>query len=89
MFLHWLISPYGREVCKNLLQALEQSKKTTLSRFLYALGIREIGEASARVLAEHFGDIEAISNATVDELMNLEDMGPVGAGNIVHFCTNP
>ncbi|WP_115710497.1 NAD-dependent DNA ligase LigA [Legionella sainthelensi] len=75
----------GEKSAKNLLQALEQSKKTTLSRFLYALGIREIGEASARVLAEHFGDIEAISNATVDELMNLEDMGPVGAGNIVHF----
>ncbi|VEB35580.1 DNA ligase [Legionella sainthelensi] len=75
----------GEKSAKNLLQALEQSKKTTLSRFLYALGIREIGEASARVLAEHFGDIKAISNATVDELMNLEDMGPVGAGNIVHF----
>ncbi|KTD58641.1 DNA ligase [Legionella sainthelensi] len=75
----------GEKSAKNLLQALEQSKKTTLSRFLYALGIREIGEASARVLAEHFGDIEAISNATVEELMNLEDMGPVGAGNIVHF----
>ncbi|KTC89097.1 NAD-dependent DNA ligase LigA [Legionella cincinnatiensis] len=75
----------GEKSAKNLLQALEHSKKTTLSRFLYALGIREIGEASARVLAEHFGDIEVISKATEEELMDLEDMGPVGAANIVHF----
>ena len=52
----------GEKSAKNLLHALEQSKKTTFSRFLYALGIREIGESSARVLAEHFGDIDAYSN---------------------------
>ncbi|QMT60693.1 NAD-dependent DNA ligase LigA [Legionella sp. PC997] len=75
----------GEKSAKNLLDALEQSKKTTLSRFLYALGIREIGEASARMLAEHFGDIDAISKATEEELMNLQDMGPVGAFNVVHF----
>ncbi|KTD11077.1 DNA ligase [Legionella gratiana] len=75
----------GEKSAKNLVHALEHSKKTTLSRFLYALGIREIGETSARVLAEHFGDIDAISKATEEELMSLEDMGPVGAANVVHF----
>lgn len=75
----------GEKSAKNLLDALEQSKNTTFSRFLYALGIPEIGESSARMLAEHFADIEAISMATEDELMNLQDMGPVGAFNVVHF----
>ncbi|PWY55914.1 DNA ligase [Legionella qingyii] len=75
----------GEKSAKNLLDALEQSKKTTFSRFLYALGIREIGESSARMLAEHYGDIDSISKATEEELMGLQDMGPVGAFNVVHF----
>lgn len=75
----------GEKSAKNLLSALEHSKKTTFSRFLYALGIREIGEASARVLAEHFADISAIAAASEEQLMSLEDMGPVGAANVVHF----
>lgn len=75
----------GEKSAKNLLQALEQSKKTTFNRFLYALGIREIGESSARVLAEHFGDIPSIMTATEEELMSLNDIGPVGASYVVHF----
>lgn len=75
----------GAKSANNLLDALEQSKNTTFSRFLYALGIREIGESSARMLAEHYGDIDAISKATEEELMSLQDMGPVGAFNVVHF----
>ncbi|USQ13154.1 NAD-dependent DNA ligase LigA [Legionella lytica] len=75
----------GAKSAHNLLQALEESKKTTFSRFLYALGIREIGESSARVLAEHFGDIPAIAAATEEELMSLNDIGPVGASYVVHF----
>ncbi|TAL58287.1 MAG: NAD-dependent DNA ligase LigA, partial [Legionella sp.] len=75
----------GEKSAKNLLQALEDSKKTTFNRFLYALGIREIGEASARVLAEHFSDIQSLQAATVEELMTLNDIGPVGADYIVHF----
>ncbi|VEB38369.1 NAD-dependent DNA ligase LigA [Legionella cherrii] len=75
----------GQKSAKNLLHALEQSKNTTFSRFLYALGIPEIGESSARTLAEHFGDIEAISKATEEELMSLQDIGPVGAFNVDHF----
>lgn len=75
----------GEKSAKNLLSALEKSKKTTFNRFLYALGIREIGEAGARVLAEHYSDVESLKAATIDELMTLNDIGPVAAFNIVHF----
>lgn len=79
----------GEKSAQNLLDALEISKKTTFNRFLYALGIREIGESSARVLAEHFFDIAAIQSATVEELMSLNDIGPVGASYVVHFFAQP
>lgn len=79
----------GEKSAQNLLASLEQSKTTTFNRFLYALGIREIGESSARVLAEHFSDIEAIKSASVDELMMLNDIGPVGASYVVHFFAQP
>lgn len=79
----------GEKSAQNLLRALEHSKKTTFSRFLYALGIREIGESSARVLAEHFPDIPSIQSATVNDLMALNDIGPVGASYVVHFFSQP
>lgn len=79
----------GKKSAENLLAALNESKKTTLNRFLYALGIREIGESSARVLAEHYPDIDAIKLATVEELMTLNDIGPVGASSVVHFFAQP
>lgn len=79
----------GEKSAHNLLDALEQSKKTTFNRFLYALGIREIGEASARVLASHFVDIEAIKAATMEELTALNDIGPVCASYIMHFFAQP
>lgn len=75
----------GIKSANNVLGALEKSKKTTLARFLYALGIRDIGEAGARVLAEHFGDLEALKAASVERLMDLKDIGPVAAENTVHF----
>lgn len=75
----------GEKSAQNLLHALEQSKKTTFNRFLYALGIREIGESSARVLADHFSDIPSIVKATEEELMSLSDIGPVGAYYVMHF----
>jgi DNA ligase (NAD+) len=79
----------GEKSALNLLQALEQSKSTTFNRFLYALGIREIGESSARVLAEHFGTIDAIKSASIEDLMTLNDIGPVGASYVVHFFAQP
>ena len=79
----------GKKSAENLLHALTQSKKTSFARFLYALGIREVGESSARVLAGHFADIQAIESATIEELMALPDIGPVGASNVVHFFSQP
>jgi len=70
---------------RNLLDALEQSKQTTLARFIYALGIREVGEATAEALADYFGAIEAVMDADEEVLQLVEDVGPVVAGNIRHF----
>lgn len=79
----------GPKSAENLLTAIEQSKKTTFARFLYALGIREVGEVSARVLATEFSDIESLKAATVEQLMELRDIGPVVAYHIVHFFAQP
>ncbi|TNF62143.1 MAG: NAD-dependent DNA ligase LigA [Burkholderiales bacterium] len=69
----------------NLLQALEKSKQTTLPRFLFGLGIRHVGEATARDLARHFGSLDRIMAATVDELLQVPDVGPVVARSIHTF----
>jgi DNA ligase (NAD+) len=70
---------------RNLLDALDQSKQTTLARFIYALGIREVGEATAEALAAYFGAIDAMMDANVEALQQVEDVGPVVAENIRHF----
>ena len=70
---------------QNLLQALEQTRTTSLARFIYALGIREVGEATAEALAGHFGNLEVIMDADVESLQQVEDVGPVVAENIRHF----
>ena len=75
----------GQKSAENVLAAIEQSKKTTFNRFIYALGIREIGEASARNLAQHFPDIRSLKAATIGQLMALKDIGPVAATYTVHF----
>jgi DNA ligase (NAD+) len=69
----------------NLLQAIEQSKKTTLGKFIYALGIREIGEVAAATLAKHFKSIENIISATEGQLIEIPDIGPVAASHVVRF----
>ncbi len=66
---------------QNLVDAIEDSKKTTLPRFLYALGIREVGEATARGLANHFGTLEKLRDATEEQLRAVADVGPV----VAHF----
>lgn len=70
---------------ENLLAALEKSKKTTLARFLYALGIREVGEATAKHLAQHFGDLDPLIEATEDVLQKISDIGPIVSKHIVAF----
>lgn len=70
---------------QNLLDALEHSKKTTLARFLYSLGIREVGEATAKQLAQHYGDLEKIMHADEESLQTVSDIGPVVAKHIASF----
>jgi DNA ligase (NAD+) len=65
--------------------ALEHSKQTTLPRFLYALGIRDVGEATALALAEHFGDLEPLQQASFDEIQQVRDVGPVVAAHVREF----
>ena len=69
----------------NLVEALEKSKATTLERFIYALGIREVGEATARVLAEEFGELEPLMSADIETLQAVRDVGPVVAQHISGF----
>lgn len=69
----------------NLLAALERSKSTTLPRFLYALGIRHVGEATAKDLARHFGSLERLMDASVEQLLQVGDVGPVVAQSIRTF----
>jgi DNA ligase (NAD+) len=75
----------GEKSAQNLLAALEQSKHTTLPRFLYGLGIRHVGEATAKDLARHFGGLDAIMEAGVEQLLEVPDVGPVVAESIHTF----
>jgi len=79
----------GSKSAKNLVAALEKSKSTSLARFLYALGITDVGEATARTLAAHFGSLDAIRAASVAELEAVADIGPVIANHIAEFFSNP
>lgn len=79
----------GEKSAHNLIVALERSKKTTLQRFIYALGIPEVGEETARTLAQAFDDLNTLQVANIDELMCLNDVGPVVAHSIVHFFKQP
>ncbi len=79
----------GEKSAENLIKALDKSKSTTLPRFIYALGIREVGEATARSLANHFGTLEKIMSASSDELESVPDVGPVVATNIETFDHQP
>ena len=67
----------GEKSSDNLIHSIEQSRKTTFARLLYALGIREVGEATAKSLAMKFASFEEIGASTVEELENIQDIGPV------------
>jgi DNA ligase (NAD+) len=70
---------------ENLVDAIAASKSTTLERFLYALGIPDVGEATAKTLARHFGSLDALMHASEAELTEVSDVGPVMAGHIAAF----
>ena len=79
----------GAKSADNLLAALEIAKRTTLPRFIYALGIREVGEATAASLARHFGDIEALCHADIEALEAVSDVGPIVGQSIAEFFAQP
>ena len=69
----------------NILKALEASKETSLPRFIYGLGIRHVGEATAKEFARHFGTLDALMNASLEELLQVADVGPIVAQSILTF----
>ena len=68
---------------------MEKSKSTTLARFIYALGIRHVGESTAKELARHFGNLDALLHATEEQLLEVADVGPVVARSIMTFLADP
>jgi len=74
---------------QNIVNALEKSKTTTLPRFLFGLGIRHVGEATAKDLARHFGGIDRVMDASVEQLLAVRDVGPVVAKSIRTFFDQP
>ena len=79
----------ARKSADNLVQALQDSKRTTLARFLFALGIRHVGEATAKDLARHFGLLDRLMEAPIEELLQVNDVGPVVAHSIRTFFDQP
>jgi DNA ligase (NAD+) len=79
----------GEKSAQNLVAALEKSKQTTLARFLFSLGIRHVGEATAKDLARHFGRIDAIMDASEEQLLAVRDVGPIVAHSIRTFFEQP
>ena len=75
----------GGKSAENLLNSLQASKKPPLDRLLYALGIREVGEVTARSLAAHFGSMEALRNASEESLTEVSDVGPIVASHVAAF----
>ena len=80
---------FGKKSAANLVEAIEKSKETTLARFIYALGIRHVGESTARDLAQHFRSLNALMSADADALLKVNDVGEVIAQSIIHFFEEP
>ncbi|MBI3369660.1 MAG: NAD-dependent DNA ligase LigA, partial [Burkholderiales bacterium] len=79
----------GEKSAQNLVEGLGNSKQTTLPRFLYALGIRHVGETTAKDLARHFGAIDRLMDASIEQLLEVNDVGPVVAASIRAFFDQP
>lgn len=79
----------GEKSAEKLISAIERSKATSLSRFLFALGIREVGETTAASLASHYGKLAAIMSASEDDLQGVDDVGPIVASRIRAFFDEP
>jgi DNA ligase (NAD+) len=79
----------GEKSAKNVVDAIEKSKATTLPRFLFALGIPQVGESTARALAEHFGRLDDLMKATAGEIEETPDVGPIVSGEVEKFFADP
>jgi DNA ligase (NAD+) len=79
----------GLKSAENLIEAIAQAKRPQLNRLIFALGIRHVGETTARDLALHFASIESLMRASLDALINVPDVGPVVAGSIARFFAEP
>ncbi|MFK7890669.1 MAG: NAD-dependent DNA ligase LigA [Granulosicoccus sp.] len=79
----------GKKSASNLVNAIDVSRQTTLARFIFALGIRDIGETGAALLAERFGSLEALMAADEEALVAIDDIGPIAANSIQAFFANP
>jgi DNA ligase (NAD+) len=79
----------GEKSAANLVEALNRSRHTTLPRFLFALGIRDVGEATALALAGHFGSLDALQAASVEEIQQVRDVGPIVARHVRDFLDEP
>jgi DNA ligase (NAD+) len=79
----------GEKSAENLVAAIDRGRETTLPRFLFALGVREVGEATARTLAGYFGTLDAIAEADEDALQGAPDVGPIVARHVASFFRQP
>lgn len=80
-----ILERFGEKSAKNLINAIQSKKKIPLAKFIYALGIRNVGEETAQDLAEYFGSIEKLKGASLEELQKVMDIGPVVAKSIYEF----
>lgn len=78
----------GEKSAAKLLRSIEASRTTTLPRFIYALGIREVGEATAQSLADHFGDLDSLVAADAEALETVDDVGPIVAASVAAYFAN-
>jgi DNA ligase (NAD+) len=79
----------GQKSAAKLVEALDRSRQTTMQRFLFALGIRDVGEATALALAQHFGNLDSLQQASLDEIQQVHDVGPVVAAHVRSFFDEP
>jgi len=76
---------FGHKSFNHILSSLEKSKDNSLEKLLFGLGIKEVGEKGAKILAKHYGSLEALNNASEDDLMRIKDIGPIAAKHIVEY----
>jgi DNA ligase (NAD+) len=79
----------AQKSAQNVINELQQSKQTTLARFIYGLGIRNVGEATAKDLSSHFGNLQSLLDADLDTLLQVNDVGPIVADSILQFFSEP